>query len=59
MGDYVKVSAIDPASLKEVSIIGSPKLTKAQLSEMAVKKLLYVMGKSKEKPEESEESDLI
>lgn len=45
VGDYVKVSAIDPVTLTEVSMIGSPKLTQDQLSQLAVRKLKRVLEK--------------
>lgn len=45
VGNSVKVSAIDPATGIEVSIVGDPKLSQAELSRAAVKKLLYVMAK--------------
>jgi len=48
VGNSVKVSAIDPETLTEVSIVGSPKATKAELKKLAVQKLEYVMNKNSE-----------
>jgi len=42
---YVKVSAIDPATQTEVSIVGDPKRSEAALARVAVNKLNYVMTK--------------
>ena len=47
MGDYVKVSAIDPVTRREASIVGDPAAGKEALSRLAVRKLLYVMKKKK------------
>jgi len=45
IGNSVKVSAIDPKTLTEVSTIGSSKMTKDQLTNLAVRKLEYVLNK--------------
>lgn len=45
MGDYVKVSAIDPVTRHEASIVGDPAVGKEALSRLAVRKLHYVMKK--------------
>ena len=45
IGKSVKVTAIDPVSMTEVVIIGSVRASKQQLAELAIRKLLYVMGK--------------
>ena len=45
VGAYVKVSAIDPASQTEVSIVGDPKRSEAELARVALNKLKYVMAK--------------
>jgi len=47
LGGSVKVSAIDQASGTEVSIIGPPKATQKELSDLAIKKLQYVLNKNK------------
>ena len=47
IGGSVKVSAIDPVSLTEASIIGPASATRAELSRAAVQKLKYVLEKQK------------
>ena len=44
-GRYVKVAAIDPATLTEVSIVGDPMVGEAQLKRQARRKLEYVLAK--------------
>jgi hypothetical protein len=43
LGNSVKVTAIDPASMREVSIVGSPRATNRQLAGLAIRKLKYVL----------------
>ena len=45
VGSFVKVSAIDPASLTEVSIVGSPTAGEAALRAAVVRKLSYVLNR--------------
>ncbi len=45
VGAYVKVSAIDPVTQTEVSIVGDPARSEAELARVAVNKLKYVMSK--------------
>jgi hypothetical protein len=45
IGEQVKVTAIDPVSMREVSIVGSARYSKQMLARQAVKKLRYVMAK--------------
>lgn len=45
VGAYVKVSAIDPVSMVEVSIVGSPASGEAILKRTAIRKLKYVLEK--------------
>ncbi len=45
VGKYVKVSAIDPKTRVEVSIVGDPKQGEAVLKRTAVRKLRYVLHK--------------
>lgn len=45
VGNSVKVTAVDPHSLKEVSIIGDKKASQEQLTQLAIRKLNYVLGK--------------
>ena len=49
VGGSVKVTAVDPVSLEEVSIVGSPTVSKKQLSDLVVRKLLYVLEKKNKK----------
>ena len=46
MGSYVKVSAIDPITNTEVSIVGDSKASEDELKITAIKKLKYVINKS-------------
>ena len=45
-GRYVRVSAIDPVSGTEVTVVGSAKATEAALTRIAVAKLRYVIDKA-------------
>ena len=47
MGNSVKVTVIDPVSMREVSMIGSTKASRRQLTELAVRKMEYVLNKEK------------
>ncbi|MDP1670596.1 MAG: DUF6898 family protein [Alphaproteobacteria bacterium] len=47
IGNSVKVSAIDPATGTEVSIVGPSNMSEAQLSSNAIAKLRYVLAKNK------------
>ena len=46
IGASVKVSAIDPATGMEASIIGPAHLSEAQLGKNAISKLRYVLAKN-------------
>ncbi len=48
VGKSVKVTAFDPLTLREVSIVGDTKVPKHQLAELAIRKLNYVLGKEKD-----------
>ncbi len=50
IGSSVKVTAMDPATLREVSIIGSARLPKKLLAKQAVRKLEAMMRKEAAKP---------
>jgi hypothetical protein len=50
IGNAVKVSAMDPRTLTEVSIMGAPGAGEAELSRLAVRKLEYVLAKRAGKP---------
>ena len=45
VGAYVKVSAVDPASLTEVSIVGDPAAGEEALTQAAIRKLDYVLAR--------------
>ena len=45
VGAYVKVSAVDPVSLVEVSIVGDPSASRNTLEQNAIKKLKFVLAK--------------
>lgn len=45
VGNYVKVTAIDSVTAIEASIVGSARLTTAQLKAAALRKLEYVINK--------------
>lgn len=45
VGAYVKVSAIDPRTLVEVSIVGDPQRGESALRQAVLRKLRYVMEK--------------
>ena len=47
-GRSIKVTAIDPNTMKEVSIVGAKGATKQQLAELAIRKLRYVLEKKSE-----------
>ncbi|MCK5041945.1 MAG: hypothetical protein KAR62_06600 [Sphingomonadales bacterium] len=44
-GNSIKVTAIDPVTGIEASIVGSSKVTQAELNRVAVRKLKYVIEK--------------
>ena len=47
VGNAVKVAAIDPETMIEVSIVGSPSAGEEALKRAAVRKLYYVLEKSR------------
>jgi len=47
VGAFVKVSAIDPHTLTEVSIVGPPDAGENALARTAIRKLEYVMARKK------------
>jgi len=59
VGRFVKVSAIDPVTRLEVSIVGDPKASREQLSNLAVKKLKYVLKKKFKNVAQSRKDGLI
>lgn len=47
LGNAVKVTAVDPVTGTEASIVGSPAMSEAMLKRNALRKLDYVMGKGR------------
>ena len=47
IGTSLKVTAMDPVSLREVSMVGAPQISRKELAELAVRKLKYVLSKDK------------
>ena len=47
VGAYVKVSAVDPVSLTEVSIVGDPAAGEEVLKRQAMRKLEFVLARNK------------
>lgn len=48
VGNSIKVTAVDPATLVEVSIVGPPTASEAQLRATALRKLEYVLKRKAE-----------
>lgn len=53
VGNSVKVTAFDPITLREVSIVGARNATKEQLAKLAIKKLIYMNEKDIKNPDVS------
>lgn len=49
VGAYVKVSAVDPVTRVEASIVGNPASGEATLKRTALRKLRYVLDKQQKK----------
>jgi len=49
VGNSVKVSAVDPVSNTEVSIVGSPAAGETYLKQTALRKLLWVLQRQAER----------
>ena len=47
MGNAVKVCAVDPATGIEVTCVGAQSATQKELSDLAVRKLEYVLAKKR------------
>jgi len=47
VGHCVKVTAVDPASLTEVSIMGPPSAGEDVLGRNAIRKLAYALGRAR------------
>ena len=50
IGNAVKVSAIDPATLTEVSIVGVPGVGDTELTCLVIRKLEYMLAKADTNP---------
>ena len=50
VGAYVKVSAVDPVTMTEVSIVGDPDVGEEALTRTAIKKLNYVLERRAGRP---------
>jgi len=46
IGNSVKVTAFDPTTLREVSVIGARNLPQKQLANLAIRKLEYMLGRA-------------
>jgi hypothetical protein len=49
VGGSVKVTAVDPKTMTEVSIVGGPQYSQEFLTRQAVKKLEYMLSKGEKK----------
>ncbi len=49
IGNAVKVSAVDPVSMVEVSIVGPPDAGEETLKRTAIRKLEYVLDKNQKR----------
>jgi hypothetical protein len=47
VGEYIKVSAVDPVTNTEVAIVGSARMNKEALKATALRKLRYVIAKNR------------
>jgi len=45
VGNAVKVTAMDPATLTEVTIVGAPSVGDTELTRLVVRKLEYMLAK--------------
>lgn len=59
IGNSVKVSAIDPDSGVEVSIVGPVKASQADLTQVAVRKLEYVLRQKLEDAADSKGKGIL
>jgi hypothetical protein len=48
LGNSIKATAIDPETMREASVMGPKKATRKQLSELAVRKLRYLLRRDKD-----------
>jgi len=59
IGNVVKVTAVDPVSLVEVSIVGDPRAGETALAHAAVRKLRYVLGRRRTAPRAAPDSTKV
>ncbi|GER08314.1 hypothetical protein GCM10007972_25240 [Iodidimonas muriae] len=45
-GGHLKVTAVDPETGTEATIIGDPKASRQELADLAARKLVYILNKS-------------
>lgn len=57
LGNVVKVTAVDPQSLLEASIVGDPAMSEAALAHAAIRKLRYVLERRRARNEAAEGRD--
>jgi hypothetical protein len=48
VGNSVKVTAFDPETLTEATVVGAPSVAREELAALAVRKLRYVIDKRQE-----------
>ena len=48
LGHSLKVTAVDPETMREVSIVGDPRAGREELSQLAIRKLRYVLNRDKD-----------
>ncbi|MBL6935981.1 MAG: hypothetical protein ISR48_11275 [Alphaproteobacteria bacterium] len=58
VGKHLKVTAVDPVTLTEVSMVADPAVGQETLQKMAMNKLFYVMKRNKER-RRKKRSDLV
>lgn len=49
MGNAIKVCAVDPVTGTEVICVGAPSATRKELTDLAIRKLEYVLAKNRSK----------
>ena len=59
IGRYVKVTAVDPVTRLEVSMVGDPSVGREHLSNLAVRKLKYVLEKKRENADQARDEGLL
>ena len=57
LGNVVKVTAVDPESLLEASIVGDPAMSEASLAHAAIRKLRYVLERRRARDKAADGGD--